>query len=326
MEGAVKQRERKRSATTPWLVHERLVAFLEQSIAPGSIVRHNVKMPVLGSKSRRRRQCDVVVLAGKPPRQTTTIVEVQKRGRKVGISDFHGWLAKMNEIGANQLICVSERGFSQDVVEAAAQHGSQVKLQTLDTSDARLASPPPVVMGHVMFRTGGKFEITEFDRLVVEGGRYTPDQPLMVTIKTDARVFSFDTAENRLSLDEVVAAAIYGCEELRIPLHVPLPPEVRVEMDLAQLGSTAWLHHGERKIQIRGCRVVAKVIPKREILPMDLTNVPYLEHGESTPLAWVSNATIGDASGSVELTCTVQAAEGGPLLKFKASAGPAKGS
>lgn len=322
----MKQRQRKRTAT-PWLVHERLVAFLEKTIAPGSIVRHNVKMPVLGSNTRRRRQCDVVVLAGKPPRQTTTIVEVQKRGRKVGISEFHGWLAKMNEIGANQLICVSERGFSRDVVEAAAKHGSQVKLQVFGTSEARTSSPPPpIVMGQVMFRTGGKFEITGVSHLLVGREAVDPDQPLPeISISTHAKVFSFDTAENRLSLDEVVAAAIYGCEELKIPPHVPLPPQIRVEMDLAQLGYTAWLHQGERKIQIRGCRVVATVFPQREVLPMALTNVPYLEHSESTPLAWVSNATMSDADGCMELTCAVQAAESGPQLNFRAVRRPEKG-
>ncbi len=50
-------------------------------------------------------------------RKHVTIVEVQKQNRKPTLNEFDGWIAKMKQVGANQLICVSEQGFPASIVE-----------------------------------------------------------------------------------------------------------------------------------------------------------------------------------------------------------------
>lgn len=285
-----KKQTLKRERTAAWRVHERLVAFLERIVAPGSDVRHNVFLPVIAGPQRKPRQCDVVIIAGAPPRQTLTIVEVQKRGRKVDISHFHGWLGKMQEVGANQLICVSERGFPDSVVLAAAQRGSQVKLLTLDSSNA--AFRPPVILANRLIRSGGEFDITGVSDMKFERQLSVPDD-VEVSIRTDEKIFSVHDADELFSLNDLVAMAIKASNELQFAPHVPLPLEVPIHMDLVSTSECAvWLHRDGFKLKIHECRVRAKVRPTREILPMmGLTNVPYVEHGAGAPLAWVSNVS-----------------------------------
>ncbi|MBL6932308.1 MAG: hypothetical protein ISR45_05120, partial [Rhodospirillales bacterium] len=86
---------------------EHLVHAIEQSIAPDSVVEHDVNLPVISSGSGRTRQCDVVIRSGQKPRETITIVEVQDRGSKPDINTFGGWLQKLEEVGGQHLICVS---------------------------------------------------------------------------------------------------------------------------------------------------------------------------------------------------------------------------
>ena len=62
-----------------WKETEQMVAQLERMLTPSAKVQHNVNLPVIGSKTGRKRQCDVVITYSKPPRETITIVEVQDR-------------------------------------------------------------------------------------------------------------------------------------------------------------------------------------------------------------------------------------------------------
>lgn len=114
-----------------WKTAEKLVAAIERSLAPDSTVEHNVQLPVLGQ--RRSRQCDVVLRVGKKPRDQFFIVEVQQRGSKPDINTFGGWLRKMEEIGASGLICVSEAGFPDSIIQDVAERvGPKVRLVTLN--------------------------------------------------------------------------------------------------------------------------------------------------------------------------------------------------
>lgn len=201
------------------------------------------------------------------------------------IGHFYGWLGKMQEVGANQLICVSERGFPDSVVLAATQRGSQAKLLTLDSSNA--AFPPPVIVMDRLIRSAGKFDITEVSDLKFDRQLGVPDD-VEVTIRTDEKIFSVHDADQLFSLNDLVAMALKASNELQFPPHVPLPLEVPVQMDLGSTSEGAvWLHHDGLKLKIRECRVRAKARPTRELLPMmGLTNVPYVEHGAGDPLAW----------------------------------------
>ncbi len=110
----------------PWRITERVVAALEQAIAPNARVAHDVKL--LDYETNRQRQCDVVIFQGAHPRETITIVEVQRRNRKVGIEQFEAWCRKREKLRAQHLICVSKKGFTAGVVEDAKRLGNVVRL------------------------------------------------------------------------------------------------------------------------------------------------------------------------------------------------------
>lgn len=114
-----------------WIELEHLVKLIEKSISPDSIVDHDVKLPVLNSQSGAKSQCDIVIRSGKPPRETITIVEVQKRNKRVDINDFRGWFQKVEDVGAQHLICVSRHDFPKSIKEKAFFSGNKVRLVTL---------------------------------------------------------------------------------------------------------------------------------------------------------------------------------------------------
>jgi hypothetical protein len=112
-----------------WKLIERVVALLEKTLTPDCHIEHNKKLPELGTGTLR--QCDVIIRCGKPPRSTLTIVEVQKRNRKVTIGTYEGWCKKREKLGAQHLICVSVEGFPDSVVKDLAAQGDTVRLMTL---------------------------------------------------------------------------------------------------------------------------------------------------------------------------------------------------
>src|SRR5688500_2290109 len=102
-----------------WQTHEYVCALLERVLTPGASVQHDIRLPVINGN--RMRQCDVVVRFGTAPREMTAIVEVTSRGRKVGVNDIHAWYRKMQEVGAQLLICVSRVGFSRSAIAVVEQ-------------------------------------------------------------------------------------------------------------------------------------------------------------------------------------------------------------
>lgn len=122
---------------TDWLSQEHLVHLIEKSIDPDSRVELNVKLKDLNSTSHKARQCDIVIRKGKPPRETITIVEVQKRSRKVELTTFDGWVTKMRDVGAQHLICVSIIGFPDSVKEKAKRSGNTIRLITIKNQDTQ---------------------------------------------------------------------------------------------------------------------------------------------------------------------------------------------
>lgn len=122
---------------------EKVVSILEKHISAEVNVSHDVELPVLNSSSGRTRQCDVVIVTGTGARQTTTIVEVQKRKSKPDINTFNGWIGKLEEVGGQHLICVSEAGFPKSVLEKARAIGPKVRLLTLTQLEAEAGRLPP---------------------------------------------------------------------------------------------------------------------------------------------------------------------------------------
>jgi len=115
---------------------ERLVQLIERSINPDAKVEHDVQMPILTSQKGATTQCDVVITTGQPPRETVTIVEVQDRESKPAANDFRGWQQKLDDVGAQHLICVSREGFTESVIEKASQSGNRIRLVTIKELEA----------------------------------------------------------------------------------------------------------------------------------------------------------------------------------------------
>jgi len=115
---------------------EYVVELIEKSISPSAVVKQNQLLPVIGSPSGRTRQCDVVIWERPGPRQTISIVEVQDRDSRVDITMFGGWVEKLKQVDAQQLICVSRHDFPISVKEEAFKLGGTVRLVTLKELDA----------------------------------------------------------------------------------------------------------------------------------------------------------------------------------------------
>jgi hypothetical protein len=121
----------KLSSDPDWKLLEKVVTILERTLADEAVVKRNVNLPILTSKEGRTAQCDAVIYQGNEPRQTISIVEVQKRKGKPKINDFRGWVGKLRDIGGQHLICVSQSGFPKSIEEAADIIGPTVRLLTL---------------------------------------------------------------------------------------------------------------------------------------------------------------------------------------------------
>lgn len=118
---------------------EKIVEIIERSISPTARIEQNVFLPILTSTQGHTAQCDIVIRNGSPPRETLTIVEVQDRNSKVDINTFRGWLGKIEDVGAQHLICVSRKDFASSIKEKAGQSGSKIFLITLkDLSPERI--------------------------------------------------------------------------------------------------------------------------------------------------------------------------------------------
>jgi len=114
---------------------EHLVRLIEKSITPEAKVEHDVDMPIINSRIGATTQCDIVIRSGISPRQTTTIVEVQDRKSKVKPNDFRGWVQKLEDVGAQHLICVSKQDFPKSIREQAALSSGKVILMTLQEAE-----------------------------------------------------------------------------------------------------------------------------------------------------------------------------------------------
>jgi hypothetical protein len=85
----------------------------------------------------RLRQLDVGVIdSTSGENRVKALVEVQKRKSKVDLEDFGNWIYKRKTLQAQELIIVSEKGFTTSVVEHVKKlHSENVKLGILHEVD-----------------------------------------------------------------------------------------------------------------------------------------------------------------------------------------------
>lgn len=110
---------------------EKVVEVIERSLDPYSRIERNVFLPILTSTENHTAQCDIIIRSGLSHRETLTLIEVQDRSSKVDINMFRGWVLKLEDVGAQHLICVSRKDFPSSIKEKALQYGNKVRLITL---------------------------------------------------------------------------------------------------------------------------------------------------------------------------------------------------
>jgi hypothetical protein len=250
-----------------WKLIERVAALLEQTLSPEARVAHDVQLPVLGMPGQFH-QCDVVVRMGPGVRETTTIVEVQRRGRKVEINTFLGWLLKKDRVGAQHLICVSTVGFPDSVIAEAARHGPSVRLLTL--KEIEQSKVPFDVFGTLVVnvfegRNPRDVRIVRLDR---------DDASSPESLRGDERVFEIDGRMYHL-MD------IARREMQRSSIREPGTYEYPIDFGPVRC------HHGGTGSLTIHLRFVIDVVVTRDRIPVVVSE--YSQVGAGT-VAWVATA------------------------------------
>jgi hypothetical protein len=269
-----------------WQLVEKIVAILEKALTPTAKVEHNVKLPVLGKPNRKPRQCDVVITYSKAPRQAVAIVEVQDRASKPDITTFHGWIEKMHEVGAQQLICVSALGYPQSIVdEVATRFGPTVKLMTLEQlQEARIQQlifvVPYVIHKHphISFESVGPVELENPPQHIEE-----------FELNPTEKVFSQSDAEEQFSLIELVDRLYESyVPGLFLQQGVVEPNSYSLLITLGSFERDLWLHLGESRLKV--LRLPIRLLAETRVTEIPLSVRTYQQEFIDDTLAWIVSA------------------------------------
>jgi hypothetical protein len=265
-----------------WDAVERIAALIEKAISPAASVVHNVRLPVLGTK--RTRQWDVVITFGQPPRQTIAIVEVQKRKAKPDQTTFHGWLKKKEQVGAQQLFCVSERGYPKSIIEEVATRiGPTVRLMTLSELESSKGLGG-VFMLPYHTHVSPTYRIIEVGPIGIEGQRIAFKE---LPMQSSDRSFSSDGVAPQLTLDEII------CRSLNASGAASPDPGVQTALaDLVLGDEQLWLHRPEGTFKISKWTIRVESTYEYRTAPIPITNLVYRQQPDGDALAWVGSSTI----------------------------------
>ncbi len=279
-----------------WRTIERVVALLERTLAPGARVEHDVLLPNLRLQGHEC-QCDVVIRSGAPPRETLTIVEVQKRSRAVDVNTFRGWCGKMTDVGAQHLICVSTKSFPQSVIDDAKVRGPTVRLVLLKEMDDRDSSRLAPALGGYPVRRGLFQGVSELS-LTWEDGFEGP-----AAIHPDAPLFELRPGQ-LVSLQEA------------IQIKLATPPLTTMPLGLRRIRVSSpeplkcMLEGTERRVRV-DC-VVALTLSE-QIVPA--TRMTYVQAEDGEEIAWVMTAEATFEDGRhVGISVTFREGDDGRLV------------
>lgn len=277
-----------------WQSAEQLVSFLEKVISPDSKVEHNVFLPVRGQN--RKRQCDVVVRMGKPPREHLIIVEVQKRGRKPELTTFHGWVKKMEEVGANALICVSAKGFPQSIIEdVAMNHGDRVKLMTLSPIDhpgkAWASFHLNMTITEIRLRReiGMTSSIELFDPMPKELRIDVRSPILSMTGRAEDAEYLVSFSKHYLKDKDI--ADLFIADRSR--------KAVKAQITLRDIGNPVWIHVDGNVSRVKAWDIEVIVHQEEVNKDHELSKWSYSQQDHAGVLVWVASAQTVASSGKI---------------------------
>lgn len=297
-----------------WRTVERTIAALESMLQPGAIVSHNQWLTELATGTRR--QCDVVIRSGLPPRDTLTIVEVQDRGRRVELSDYEGWCQKREKLGAQHVICVSAIGFPESVQRDAALRGGVVRLMTLLDPGVF----PPFFTPRESDLTLEVVELYDMDLLF--------DATIPQDVgghRLDAKIFVADQSRHPISAMDIAEAERAG-GRVRSMRIVPAEGDKfdRVyELDLKQPGPQySFATHGQSQ-PLAGLRVVEHC--RRYHHKVALEPLAYEQIGFDESLGWIFWGVGRHEGEQFSLRIPITRAPGGGLRLGATEVTPTKG-
>lgn len=273
-----------------WKFIEKIATFLEQSITPSATVQHDVKLPVLGKPNRRPRQCDIVITYGKPPRQTTTIVEVQKRSRKPTITVFHGWIKKMREVGAQNLICVSTKGFPGSIIDSVnSEYGPTVRLLTLEELNKPEILGLSFIAPHLLYRQP-HIELESVGDVYLQSSELNEDISKFLNefaLNQTEKLFELET-HGQLALTDLINAIFDQISDEWIKITTSKSIDYRFTVDLGTKFNNLW-------IQVRGERYRVINFPVTGVVTNNVSEIPllcyeYKQEFHFDILAWIVSA------------------------------------
>jgi hypothetical protein len=275
---------------TDWKQAEQLAAILEKFITPDSTVEHNVMLPVIGRSDRKPRQCDVVITFGREPRKTIAIVEVQKRETKPSIATFHSWITKMEEVGAQQLICVSNCGYPESIVnEVKNRHGlTKVTLMKLEEFDY-LTNPEKynILPYQIMLRR--KFQLRSLGKLELQLEPINRLQVVDVTIP----MFTLFGSSKKLNASELACEMIDAISntnpKFRENEFNKDESDISIEIDL---NSKVSMHLEEGTFLIKSWILGGKFYSDKEIRETNLTQYSYRQEFIDGAIAWIAKTNL----------------------------------
>ena len=275
-----------------WRYVERVVGLLEKSLDPSATVQHNIKLPVLDSP-KDKRQCDVVITFGQSPRQTVTIVEVQARKKKVGVGTLDGWVAKMREVGAQHLICVSEAGYTDRVAKKVNTiYGPTVRLLTLTELDIP-TFPGVELVDHVLhdkprvtFEDMGVIKLNVDISDVRRTQDAVKDMRLQFPGVIHEKMFEIDGVGERLALTGLMDIILPKMRTSLRRLGKTEANSYTVKFVLNSEGDDLWFCVGEERFKVLELPVEVSV--ERHLTRVPLRVVSYQQEFHDNVLAWIA--------------------------------------
>lgn len=254
-----------------WKLVEMAVAFVEMGLDPEARVEHDAKL--WERKAKEWVQCDVVIRRGLPFRETVTLVEVQARKAKVDRKTFDAWCVKRDNVQAQHLICVSEKGFERPVIQSAREQGNAVKLVTF--------SEIPIDDLPVKFKDG---------QLQVVVPKITV---LGMSVKTEDNKLPGDTFKRR-DVEFSLNGKPTSIDELFRPFTQPVSPPMngeaihtrRLDFDSDEVVMMSWLNDTARVLSLTTeYRVTADPVT------LTINSRAYLQLEYDGVLAWYASGS-----------------------------------
>jgi hypothetical protein len=279
----------KNSGERDWRITEKIAGILEKFITPDSTVEHNKFLPVIGRPERKKRQCDVVITFGSGIRKSIIIVEVQKRKSKPGITTFHGWVEKMREVGAQQLICVSELGFPQSIIdEVEKKYGNNtIALMTLKEFDY-MDSPHKIKLAPYIIHFTPQLNILSCSTLILQKNKNEKSANQTELPDINSAIFSINDDNKRYNFTELVMALFNNNEEYSKIIELAQRETIEVELEIVE-SSNVSIFINEEKTKVKSWIITIQVQMQQEVRDAKMKQYTYSQELINGTIAWIAS-------------------------------------